>query len=158
MRGRGRKLDKDGRFGVKRHKARDSANCPPHPLPVGAHRLWFRLRSDHLRSVSLPNREQQDNASPDTWTHSVWGGVGWGVCGWGVGCILELAGHSNTEACGRLKSVWGAWMRRLHSWTEVWSIAFSHRYKVRICLSVVYNMHKFSTRILSTLSGSLAQS
>lgn len=70
MRGRGRKLDKDGRFGVKRHKARDSANCPPHPLPVGAHRLWFRLRSDHLRSVNLPDRERQDNASPDTRTHS----------------------------------------------------------------------------------------
>lgn len=87
---RGRKLDKDGHFGVKRHKARDLANCPPHPLPVGAHRLWFRLRSDHLRSVSLPNRERQDNASPDTRTHSALGGVR-GVCVW-EGCWLHLVG------------------------------------------------------------------
>lgn len=109
MRGRGRKLDKDGRFGVKRHKARDSANCPPHPLPVGAQRLWFRHRSDHLRSVSLPDREQQDNASPDTSIHSALGGEGWVWVGWLVrgGCIwLELAGRST---CGRLKSAFRGW-------------------------------------------------
>lgn len=95
-RGRGRKLDKDGRFGVKRHKARDSANCPPHPLPAGAHRLWFRLRSDHLRSVSLPDRERQDNASPDTRTHSAGGGIGEGAAASGWSCLdaqtLKLVG------------------------------------------------------------------
>lgn len=58
-------------FGVRGTQSGDSAKAASFILYLsGPPRLWLRLKTDHLRSVCLSDRERQDNVQPETGSHS----------------------------------------------------------------------------------------